>query len=118
MANVQMLPGFGSAVDVVQALVSGAGAATSADVYDFSRLAQAAIQIKVWAAGNLSVQVQQSFDGVNWASLGSAITAVGGKLVLHITDGPLGLIRFTALSSDTTASVTVRLVGWNVQISS
>ncbi len=115
--NVQMLPGFGSAVDVVQALVSGAGAATGADVYDCSRLAQMAIQVKVWAAGNLSVQAQQSFDGVNWASLGSALTAVGNKLVLDITDGPFGLVRFTALSSDTTASVTVRVVGWNMQVS-
>jgi hypothetical protein len=116
MANpVQLLPGFGGKAEVTQALVSSAGAAAGADVYDCSRIAQMAVQVKTWAAGNLSVQVERSFDGSHWTSVGSALTAVGGQLVLDITDGPFGLIRFTALSSDTTASVTVIVVGWELQ---
>lgn len=105
---------MGSASDVALALVSGAGAATT-DEYDCSRCAQLAFQLKTWAAGNIAIQAQQSFDGTHFASIGAPITALGQIISLDITQGPFGIIRFSETSSDTSATSTVRLVGFEMQ---
>lgn len=115
MARYLQLPGFGDRVDQTVALTSGA-AAVFTDEYDMSRCAQFAVQVKTWAAGDLTIQLKQSFDGTNFSDLGAPQTTVvaGDVIQVNVTAGPFGIIKVSLASSDTTASVTITFVGFNL----
>lgn len=116
MSTFNLLPGFGGKADISLTTTADSAVKTS-DVYDCSKCDKLAIQVKTWAAGNLSVQPKQSFDGgTNFNNLGTAVTAVGSTILLDPTDGPFGLVEVTALSSDTAAVVAITLTGFASQI--
>ncbi len=117
MANIQLLPGFGSRY------TSESFASTDtvgADIIDTSCCAQFAIQVvkNVGTTPVGTVQIQESLDGVNWANLGlplSIAAADSGSITrFSITNGPYGLIRIDA-TAITTTGARVIIVGWEMQ---
>lgn len=115
MSRYSILPGMGGRVDVSLALTSGAAAAAT-DEFDASLCAQLGIQVKTWAAGDLSYLLEQSFDGTHWAAIGTTtVSVVGDTYLLRTIDGPFGLIRIKATSSDTSATATWTIVGYPIQ---
>ncbi len=117
MATYQLLPGFGSKADLVLAMTADSVEKDS-DVYDVTRCAQLALQVITWAAGNLSVKLQQSLDGVHFADISTTLVMVVGDMIrFPVEAGPYGLVRVAATSSDTAANATIRLVGWPIQVS-
>lgn len=115
MATTLLLPGFGGAADMTVAVTLGATPAKS-DALDMSRCAQFLVQVTGWAVGALSVQAEQSLDGSHWASFGDVNSVALGDMVRYcITAGPFAFVRFSLLSSDTTASASLRTVGYPMQ---
>lgn len=115
MARYSLLPGMGGRVDVTLALTSGAAAAAT-DEFDASLCAQIAVQVKTWAAGDLSYLIEQSFDGTHFAAIGTTtVSVVGDVLLMHLVDGPFGIIRIKATSSDTSATATWTITGYPLQ---
>lgn len=129
MATELLLPGFGGRVEQIAAVTEEA-AAVETDPLDLSRCAQFAMQIKdsdVPANAVLTVQVKQSFDGVNYADLGSpTVMEEGDILRFPITNGPFGLIKYALSStagsssdssdaSPTADNVTIVTVGYPAQ---
>lgn len=115
MARTSLLPGMGGRATLSLALTSG-GAAAVTDELDCSRCAQIAAQVTTWTSGNLSVRWSQSIDGTNFAFLGTATVMVVGDIIrLPITSGPFGIMRLSVTSSDTSATVTFTIVGYEVQ---
>lgn len=116
MARYTLLPGMGGRYDIVLAMTTG-GATKTSDELDCSQCAQIAFQVKTWAAGNLSVQVKQSFDGTNFKELvAAAVKVAGDTIVLDATQGPFGILEIVATSSDTTANATITMVGFPMQV--
>lgn len=114
MARYALLPGFGGRYE--QAVTLAAGVQNYSDELDMAKNANFAVQVKTWAAGDLSMQLQQTFDGTNFSNLGNAQTVVAGSIVrVPITDGPFGVIRVGLLSSDTSADATIDIVGFPLQ---
>lgn len=114
MARSQLLPGFGSRTTQTVALTSGA-AQVFTDEFEVSRLGMFGMQVTTWAAGNLTVQLQQSLDGTNFSNIGSPVVMVAGDIArVPITSGPFGIIRYGLLSTDTSASATLTTVGFNL----
>lgn len=115
MATSTLLPGFGGLIDMTVAVTLGVTAAKSDD-FDASKCAQLMVQVTGWVAGALSLQAEQSLDGTHWASIGDPATVALGDVVrLCLTVGPFGRVRYSLLSSDTTASATLRTVGYPAQ---
>lgn len=115
MATRLLLPGMGGRDEQVVAVTEEAAAAES-EPLDLSRCAQFAMQIKdsdVQPTSVLTVQVKQSFDGVNYADLGSPTPMVEGDILrFPFTSGPFGLIKYelsseAGASSDSSDSATV-----------
>jgi hypothetical protein len=104
MADRLLNPGFGGRQTIVLAVND------DSDVFDMSRCDSFAAQLTA-ETGSTSCQLEQSFDGVNWVSLGAALTVVGTTLKFDITDGPHGLIRVNASGAGGTGG-TVTLVGF------
>lgn len=102
-----LLPGFGGRVTLTVDVVENE-AATITDALDASKCAQLAVQLTTYdSEAALSVQAQQTFDGVNWADYGSSqVMEEGDVLRFDPTDGPIGVIRFklTAEVSDASSS--------------
>lgn len=114
MARYLLLPGFGGRYEQTVALVSTVQ--NYSDELDTSRASQFAVQVKTWAAGALSVQIQQSFDGTNFSNLGNAQSLVAGDTIqVGPNSGPFGIIRVGLISSDTSANVTIDIVGMPTQ---
>lgn len=119
MAAKVIEPGFGGRY-TSESMTLTTVAANGADTIDCSRCASLALQISarnlVGATGTL--QLQQSFDGTNFANLGGtlSIATLGAVLLFDPTDGPFGLIRIQAISTGTNGStVTATLIGFPLQ---
>ena len=113
MATYLLLPGFGGQASEVVATTADS-VAHYTNSYDLSRCSHVAAQVSVWAAGTLTLLAQQSFDNqVTWADLGSAVTVVAGDVLRYdAQDGPLGVVRFKLVSSDTAANATIKITGF------
>ena len=110
MAAKTLLPGYGNTY-VSESVTDTA--VTGADTLDTSPCAQFAVQVKA-LTGSPTIQMQQTFDGTNWADLGSAITAsVGSISRFGPTGGPYGKIRIKITSGGTAATLTI--VGFPLQ---
>ena len=115
MANVSLLPGYGSRY-TSENIAGSAGTTVSADTIDTSRCAQFAVQVSA-IVGSPVIQPQQTFDGTNWANLGTAIAATLGTISRYApTSGPYGVIRFNVTNDST--SVTLTVVGFPMAWSS
>lgn len=101
-----LLPGFGGAITV-----SLSNTQTSARI-DLSMVGMFAA-VLTSEVGTNSTQLQQSFDGTNWANLGSALAAAGDTGKYDITDGPFGFIRVVQTGS---GSGVVTIVGWPIPV--
>jgi hypothetical protein len=104
MAAKHLLPGFGGR-QTITLLVND-----DSDIFDLSLCEAFAVQMTA-ETGSTSVQIEQSFDGVNWVALGAAITVVGTTQKYDITDKPHGLIRLNGTGAGGTGSV-MTLVGF------
>ena len=107
--NVNMLPGFGNSY--TSESISGTnGPNAGLDVLDTTKCPQFAAQVEA-VTGSPTIQLQTTFDGVNWTNLGSAISAVKGTVaVFSHGSGPYGKVRITVNGSSTAATIT--LVGF------
>lgn len=115
MATDNLLPGMGSRLTHVVTTTADSVVHNS-DPFDASKIAQVAVQVTTWASGNLTIQPQQSVDGVSWANLGSSTVVVAGDILrIGVTDGPLCLLRWQLASTNTAANATLTTVGYPVQ---
>ena len=77
----QLLPGYGSRY-TSETITGASGGTVGADEIDTSRCSQFAVQIgTVTNAASSVVQVQQTFDGTNWASLGASTAMATGSIL-------------------------------------
>jgi hypothetical protein len=102
MAAKLLLPGFGGRTTITLSDTD------TSDTYDMS-LCESFAAVLTDETGTSSVQPEQSFDGANWATLGSALASEGNTLKQDHTDGPHGLIRFVQTGS---GSAVITLVGF------
>jgi hypothetical protein len=116
MARYLLLPGMGGRYEQSITLTADSVEHVSSEI-DFSRCAQGAIYVKTWASGDLTLQVEQSFDGTNFTDFGSpqTVQVAGDQITLPVTAGPYGILRVQASSSDTAAAVTIGFIGQPVQ---
>jgi hypothetical protein len=130
----QLLPGYAGSITVTISALDASPAASS-DTIDCSNVCTLTYQLKEWSEGGaVSVQPKQSFDGVNWANLGSPLTALHERVKLNITDAPFGLLRFDATfddsdspASDSSSSsswggpfasdIVIEVIGWGLKLS-
>lgn len=93
--NINILSGFGGKARVTIPVPDTE--TEYSDEIDVSKVESLVVNlISTSEGGSVSVQVEQTFDRVNWASLGSPITSLSAPLKLDITDRPFGIIRLTA----------------------
>jgi hypothetical protein len=102
MAAKSLLPGFGGRTTITLSDTE------TSDSFDMSMCESFAV-VLTDETGTSSVQMQQSFDGVKWASLGAALATEGDTQKYDVTDGPHGLIRFDQTGSGTAV---ITLVGF------
>jgi hypothetical protein len=86
-----LLPGFGGQLE----FTLGAGDVLQVDC---SKCATVAVVVKSNTGGG-SVAVEQTFDGVNYFSSGSALVAAGSKILFPITNA-IGKVKLTASDTD------------------
>ena len=107
MARELLLPGFGSRKELTVSVTENEAAAPS-DELDMSRCAQFGVQVKTWdSEAELTLQVQHTLDGTNWANLGDAQVVVEGDILrFPAISGPFGVIRlaFSSEVSDASSS--------------
>jgi hypothetical protein len=117
MARYLILPGMGGRYEQSITLTADSVDHVS-DELDFSQCAHGAIQVTTWASGDLSLQIEQSFNGSDFTELGSGETSVtdGDVITLPPTTGPYGILRVQASSSDTAAAVTLTFIGYPLQV--
>src|SRR6266403_4771634 len=111
--SVQLLTGYGSRY-TSEAITGAASGTVGQDTIDTSTVAQFAIQVKsVTTPGASTVQVEQTFDGVNWASLGSPVAIALGTIIrFPVTNGPYGEIRIKVIDAAAAVVVTFVVVGF------
>lgn len=106
MARYLLLTGMGGRATIN---VTATDVGVASDEFDVSRCAQLALQLterELPNNANVTVQPQHSIDGENWANLGSAQEMeLGDILRFDVTDGPIGLFRFsTTFEPDSSSS--------------
>lgn len=107
MAAILVLPGIGGQY-VSETFTAITSASAGLDTLDLSRCGMFSIQLGS-GQGQGSVQMQQSFNGVNWANYGTALTVTsnGAVSLFDLTDGPFGMQRITTSLTLGTCRVTV-----------
>lgn len=104
MAKVLLLPGFGG---IYVTTVPGGG--TAVDEIDCSKAASLIFQTTIHVDDATTITVEETFDGVNWATLTTFSATLGTIKKLTYTSGPFGRIRFKA--NGTTGSCTITTIG-------
>lgn len=117
MAKVQLLPGFGSKYTSETIAGAASPGTIGADEIDVSRCAQFAIQVlSVANAASSVLQVEQSFDGANWATLGTTMLKTLGNIMrFGAFSGPYGKIRLKVIDAAAAVTVTYVVVGFEMQ---
>ena len=110
MAAKSLLPGHGGAYTSEDFISTSA---VGADTLDLSLCHSFAVQISSITSPAGDIQIEQTFNGSDWASYGSAIAVTDGTISrFDETDGPFGTIRINA-TGITAGAVTVTIVGFN-----
>ncbi len=113
MAAKLLLPGYGGQY-TSETITGSAAGATGADTLDLSLLISFSVEVTAAATvGASTFKVQQTFDGVNWSDLGSAVAiALGAVTLFPPTAGPFGMCRLVVI--DAAAAVTAKFIitGW------
>lgn len=102
MAQRVVLPGLGGQY-TSETFTAVTSASAGLDTLDLSRAAMFAVQFGS-SQGQGSVQLQQSFNGLNWASFGPSITVSSNSAIqlFSIGSGPFGMMRIlTSLTAGT-----------------
>src|ERR1051325_5422342 len=117
--NLSLQPGYGGAY-TSDAIPGTSGGATGADTIDTSRCSQFEVQMtSVTTPGSSTLQVQQSFDGTNWANLCSSTAIATGTVVRFSSiSGPYGRIRLVVTDAAGAVVATFTIVGFPMQVSS
>lgn len=62
------------------------------------------------------MQVQQTYDGINWADLGSSTTIVVGSILrFGAFSGPYGVIRLKVTDAAGAVSAVFTIIGFEMQ---
>jgi len=108
MANLSLLPGFGSRY--TSEVISDS---VGADVIDTARCAQFAVQVEA-LGGAPTITIEHSFDGVNWAALDTVPSVVGSIKRFNHASGPYGLIRLHPQGATSAQLIVVGFsLGWS-----
>lgn len=97
MARFTLLPGMGGRATVEMTATEAGAPSTEFDTCRCSQLALQLTEREFPDNADITVQPQHSIDGENWADLGSPQELELGDIMrFDITDGPIGLFRWSA----------------------
>ena len=112
MADKLLLPGYGG-LYTSESFTSSS--TTGADTIDCSRCRQVAVQVSSTGSPGGNFDIQQTFNGSDWAAFVSNVAVTDGTVsLIDEADGPFGKIRLdmTDVTSGTDETLVVTLVGF------